>query len=63
MFEIIKEHILKADLKRFDESNNALEASFIIEVVSFKGIHNFKFDLQNEFNNITVSLIDNNIIV
>mgnify|MGYP004005918605 CR=1 FL=1 len=38
--EIIKEHIVKANLKRFDESNNALEVSFIIEVESFKRINN-----------------------
>ena len=61
--EIIKNHIVRADLKRFDENNDALEISFIIEVDSFNSINDVKFELQKRFDNITIGLIDNNIIV
>lgn len=63
IFEIIKKHIVKADLKRFDEDSNALEVSFIIEVENFNKINNLKSELQSQFDNITISLIDNKIIV
>jgi len=59
--EIIKKYIVKANLKRFDENDNALEVSFIIEVDNFKNINDAKSELQKQFDKITISLIDNNI--
>ncbi|MFC2152755.1 DUF4956 domain-containing protein [Bacteroidota bacterium] len=60
--EIIKINTIKANLKRFDENKDVLEISFVIEVDSFKEIDTTKLELQNQFKNITISLIDNNII-
>lgn len=59
--EIIKKHIVKANLKRFDENNNSLEVSFIIEVDNFENINDAKIELQKQFDKITIGLIDNNI--
>ena len=60
--EIIKKNTVKANLKRFEENNNILEISFIIETESFKSINETKAELQKQFNNITIRLIDNNIV-
>ena len=62
IIDILKKHTVKANLKRFDEKQNVLETSFIIEVDSFKNIDDAKLELQNQFDNITISLIDNSII-
>jgi|SaaInlStandDraft_6_1057023.scaffolds.fasta_scaffold121510_1 uncharacterized membrane protein YhiD involved in acid resistance len=61
--EVLKKHALKANLKRFDETKKALESSFIVEVDSFNNVDAIKLELQDKFDNITISLIDNNIIV
>lgn len=61
--EIMKKHLEQSSLKRFDETDNNLEVSFIIEVDDFNTINELKNNLQTDFNNITISLIDNNIIV
>lgn len=63
IIEIIEKHTVKANLKRFDENTTSLDISFIIEVNSFSDIDKTKIALQNQFDNITVSLLDNNIIV
>ena len=63
VIEIMKKHLAKSNLKRFDENNNALEVSFIIEVDNFDSINNVKLELQKQFDDITIGLIDNNIIV
>jgi uncharacterized membrane protein YhiD involved in acid resistance len=61
--EIMKKHLEQSNLKRFDETADNLEISFIIEVEDFKIINELKNNLQTDFDNITISLIDNNIIV
>ena len=61
--EVLKKHALKANLKRFDETKKALESSFIVEVDSFNNVDAINLELQDKFDNITISLIDNNIIV
>ena len=63
IIELIEKHTVKANLKRFDEDNSSLDMSFIIEVKSFSDINQAKTGLQKQFDNITVSLLDNNIIV
>lgn len=60
---IIEKHTVKANLKRFDENENTLELSCIIETNNLKNINEAKSELQNQFSNITIRLIDNNIIV
>ena len=61
--EIMKKHLEQSNLKRFDETTDNLEVSFIIEAGDFKTINELKNNLQTDFNNITISLIDNNITV
>lgn len=63
IIELIEKHTIKANLKRFDENISSLDMSFIIEVNSFSDISQAKTGLQKQFANITVSLLDNNIIV
>ena len=63
IIDVLKQYTVKANLKRFDETKNTLETSFIIEVDNFKKIIDAKLALQNQFDNLTISLIDNNIVV
>jgi hypothetical protein len=63
MAGILKKGCRKVDLKRFDENNSTLEVSFIIEVDNFEKLNETKNELNNSYNNITISLIDNNIIL
>jgi hypothetical protein len=63
MAGILKKGCRKVDLKRFDENNSTLETSFVIEVDNFDKLNETKNELNNSFNNITISLIDNNIIL
>lgn len=61
LIEILKKYCLKVDLKRFDESNSDLETSFIVEFDSFDQINTAKNQLQKKYENLTISLIDNNL--
>jgi uncharacterized membrane protein YhiD involved in acid resistance len=61
--KLIQEHTMKSNLKRFDENENALEISFIIEASTYENINEAKSALQDQFDKITISLIDNNMIV
>lgn len=61
--DILKKNCRKVDLKRFDDSKNNLEASFVIEVDNFEKLNETKTELKKNFNNISISLIDNNIII
>jgi hypothetical protein len=61
--EILKLYCVKVSLKRFDENENMLESSFIVELASFKQVNDAKNDLQQKFDDLTISFIDNNISV
>ena len=61
MVEILKVHCLKVNLKRFDEDNEILESSFLIEVGDFAQIAKAKNNLQEKFSNLKISFIDNNL--
>ena len=39
------------------------ETSFIIEVQDFQKINDAKAELQSRFDNLTISLIDNNLVL
>jgi len=60
---LIQEHTQKANLKRFDEGKDALEMSFVIEARNFAKLSETKAALQKQFDRITISLMDNNMIV
>ncbi len=58
---ILKQYSVKIDLKRFDENESKLEASFIIEFDNFEQINEAKNILNETYNNLTISFIDNNL--
>ena len=60
---ILNEQCTKVNLKRFDENKTMLEVSFIIEVDEFEQLNNIKESLQNKFDDLTVSFIDNNMTI
>jgi len=60
---VIREHTLKSNLKRFDESEKNLEMSFVIEASNYENINKTKSELQKQFDKINISLIDNNMLV
>jgi len=60
--DTLKKHTDKASLKRFDENEDVLEISFIIETQNYNKIDAAKTELQTQFDNLTISLIDNNIV-
>lgn len=61
IIETLKQFCLKVDLKRFDENSTNLETSFIVEFENFNQINSAKNQLQNKYENLTISLIDNNL--
>ncbi len=62
IMEVLRKFTEKINLKRFDENQNTLETSFIIEVDDFTKINDAKTELQNQFDNLTISFIDNNVV-
>lgn len=61
--EILKECCVRVDLKRFDENESMLETSFVVEIDDYKQINNAKNKLQEKFNNMSISFIDNNLSI
>ncbi len=59
--EILKQYCSSVTLKRFDENENSLETSFIVEFENFDQINKTKNKLQEKYKDLTISLIDNNI--
>ena len=60
---ILNKYCVTVNLKRFDEDDKALESSFVIEVDSFLQLNNLKNDIQETYDNITISIIDNKIVL
>lgn len=61
--EILKQYCSKVDLKRFDENEKSLEASFKIEMDEFNKMSKIKIALQEKFERLTISFIDNNMTI
>lgn len=59
--ELLKEHCLKVDMKRFDENEDALEATFIIELDNLEQINKLRKGLNDSHKDLSISFIDNNI--
>jgi len=59
--QIIKKHTSRAILKRFDETKQAMEITYLIETDSFEKINDMKIELQNSIEYITIGLIDNSV--
>lgn len=60
IIDILKKYSVKVDLKRFDENPGNLESSFIVEFKNFNGLNDAKNELLEEYDDLTISLIDNN---
>jgi hypothetical protein len=63
VIDILRQNTKNIDLKRFDEDESTLEASFIIEVDDFEELNNAKITLQRSYKGITISLMDNNLAI
>ena len=63
IIEILTKNSEKLNLKRFDENNEILEISFLIETGNFNNINKAKEELQERYKNLTISFIDNNIMI
>jgi len=53
----------KLNLKRFDENQKTLEVSFLIETADFNKINQAKEELKKKYENLTISFIDNNVMI
>jgi len=56
---IIKKHFKAAELKRFDENENIIEVSFLVETVKSENLQSCKEDLQKLNKSVKVTFIDN----
>ena len=63
ILEILTKNSEKLNLKRFNENNEILEISFLIETGNFNNINKAKEELQERYKNLTISFIDNNIMI
>ncbi|MCG8310724.1 MAG: DUF4956 domain-containing protein [Cytophagales bacterium] len=61
ILNILKKYCSKINLKRFDEGQNAMEMAFVVEVGDFDNLNNAKTELRKQYDNLTVSFMDNNI--
>lgn len=61
VINILKQYCTKIDLKRFDENDIKLEASFIVELDNFEQINGAKNKLNESYDSLTISFIDNNL--
>jgi len=56
---IIKKYFKAAELKRFDENENIIEVSFLVETVKSENLQSCKEDLQKLNKSVKVTFIDN----
>ena len=56
--DVLKENCSAVHLKRFDQSDNLLEASFLVEFSSFSEMDKAKGELENLSKTITISYLD-----
>ena len=59
IIDILKKHCIVVDLKRLDETDKMLEASFMIETENFSQLKNVKDELQNINDKVKITLLDN----
>ena len=59
VIDILRKCCTSIDLKRFDESPNSFEASFLIEIESINEISNLKSELTKLEENINITFLDN----
>jgi len=56
---ILKKNCAAVDLRRFDETNKFIEASFLVELHNFTQLSNTKEELQKLNNNLKITFLDN----
>ena len=59
LVDTLNSHCIAINLKRFDESLDALEASFLVEFQDFSKLNEMKKNLQTQDKAIKISLLDN----
>jgi uncharacterized membrane protein YhiD involved in acid resistance len=59
IIKVVKENFKNVELKRFDESNNLIEASFLIEIDKTENLQSCKSQLQGLSKEVKVLFIDN----
>ena len=59
IMDTLKKHCLSVDLKRFDETKQALEVSFLVEYDNFNKLNQTKNELQSINEHVKVSFLDN----
>lgn len=57
--ESLKKHCSAVDIKRFDESADALEASFLVEFNTFSSLEEAKSDLRKLNDSVRITFLDN----
>jgi uncharacterized membrane protein YhiD involved in acid resistance len=59
IMEIVKQNFAAADLKRFDENKDCIEASFLVEVRKNENLQTCKEQLQKLSESVRITFIDN----
>jgi|TARA_B100000315_G_scaffold254685_1_gene296266 uncharacterized membrane protein YhiD involved in acid resistance len=57
--DVLKKHCSALDVKRFDETKDVLEASFLIEFDNYKNLEGLKTELQGLNNSVKITFLDN----
>ena len=58
--ELIAQYVSSIDLRRFDESNDGLEATYLLDINSTQSLSNLSVKLRDRFPNIAISFLDQN---
>ncbi len=59
ILNVLKTHCDHIDLRRLDESNGSIEASFIVESKNFEQLNNAKYELQKLDDHLKIVFLDN----
>ena len=59
IMQILKKHCIGLNMKRFDETKDALEASFLVEFKDFDNLKNARQELRNLKDSIKITFLDN----
>jgi uncharacterized membrane protein YhiD involved in acid resistance len=59
ILNVLKKQCKVVDLRRLDETNEFLEAAFLVEADSFAQLNQAKDELQSLYNKVKITLLDN----
>lgn len=61
--DMLREHCLSVNMKRFDETKDVLEVSFLVEFENFEQLEKTRYELRKFDDNVKIAFFDNKALV